>query len=80
MFSKLLKYASSIDSRSKKLVLDVMKIVGEFPGNNDGDAASGIAAKDTPPIVHNDNHSGRQNISHPGNLLFFCYSSPFLSV
>ncbi|KAG2648910.1 hypothetical protein PVAP13_1NG073200 [Panicum virgatum] len=66
MFSKLLRHASNIDHRSKELVLDVMKIIGDADGSYDRNVAHDISTNVTPSAADNkDSPAGHQNIDHP---------------
>jgi len=84
MFSKLLRHASNIDHRSKELVLDVIKIIGDADGSYDRNVAHDISTNVTPSAADNkDSPAGHQNIDHPGKntffpdfFLFMCLNSP----
>ncbi|CAL4930323.1 unnamed protein product [Urochloa decumbens] len=47
-FTKLLQHASSVDQRSKKLVLDVLKLITEYPHDSDNNTPTVASPNHTP--------------------------------
>ncbi|CAL4975410.1 unnamed protein product [Urochloa decumbens] len=79
-FTKLLQHASSVDQRSKKLVLDVLKLITEYPHDSDHNTPTVASPNHTPvntpksssPLLSTDNiptpvpccQSGHQSSEH----------------